>query len=55
MSGYSYQSSSYSSGGGGGADAAFNAADTNNDGRVDLGEFRSFIGKFTSQSSFLSL
>jgi hypothetical protein len=42
MANYSYQS--YSSGGGGGADAAFNAADANSDGRVDLGEFRNFLG-----------
>jgi len=27
------------------ADAAFNSADINRDGRVDLNEFRSFIGK----------
>ena len=45
MANYSYQSS-YSSGGGlDGADAAFNSADVNRDGRVDLGEFRSFLGK----------
>ncbi len=27
------------------ADAAFNQADANRDGRVDLGEFRNFVGK----------
>jgi hypothetical protein len=43
MANYSYQSSSQSSGGG--ADAAFQQADANRDGRVDLGEFRSFLGK----------
>jgi hypothetical protein len=47
---YSYESSSYSSSGGaGGADAAFQQADTNQDGRVDLGEFRNFVGKFFSK------
>ena len=44
MSGY-YQSSSQSSGGGGAMDGAFQQADANRDGRVDLGEFRSFLGK----------
>ena len=48
MANYAYQSSSYSSGGG--ADAAFNAADVNSDGRVDLGEFRNFVGRFSFQS-----
>jgi len=42
----SYESSSFSSGGGANvADAAFNQADINSDGRVDLGEFRQFLGK----------
>ena len=46
MANYSYQASSYSSGGGaGGADAAFQQADSNRDGRVDIGEFRNFLGK----------
>ncbi len=46
MANYSYESSSYSSGGGAGvADAAFQQADANQDGRVDLGEFRNFVGK----------
>ena len=40
MASYSYQS--YSSGGG--ADGAFQQADANSDGRVDLGEFRNFLG-----------
>jgi Ca2+-binding EF-hand superfamily protein len=43
MANYSYQSSSFSSGGG--ADSAFQQADANNDGRVDLGEFRNFVGQ----------
>jgi hypothetical protein len=42
MANYSYQSSGYSSGVG--ADAAFNAADTNSDGQLDLGEFSNFVG-----------
>ena len=47
MANYSYESSSFSSssGGAGGADAAFQQADANQDGRVDLGEFRNFVGK----------
>lgn len=45
MANYSYQQSSYSSGGGAGADSAFSQADSNQDGRVDLNEFRNFIGK----------
>ena len=45
MANYSYQSSSFSSGGG--ADAAFNAADANSDGRVDLGGCRSFLEMVT--------
>lgn len=46
MANYSYESSSFSSGGSaGGADAAFQQADANNDGRVDLSEFRNFVGK----------
>ena len=46
MANFAYESSSFSSGGGaGGADAAFQQADANNDGRVDLGEFRNFVGK----------
>ena len=47
MANYSYQSASYSSGGGGGgnADAVFQQADVNQDGRIDLGEFRNFLGK----------
>ena len=44
MANYSYQSSSYSSGGNGG-DAAFQQADANSDGRIDLNEFRNFLGK----------
>jgi hypothetical protein len=53
MANYSYQSSNLSSGGGGSSsvEAAFNAADANRDGRVDINEFRSFIGK----SIFLSI
>jgi hypothetical protein len=43
MANYSYQSSSNF--GGGGADVAFQQADANSDGRVDLGEFRSFLGQ----------
>jgi len=30
------------------ASAAFQQADTNNDGRVDLNEFRNFVGKIIS-------
>ncbi len=48
MANYSYESSSYSSGGGAGggvAEAAFQQADANSDGRVDLGEFRNFLGE----------
>lgn len=52
MANYSYESSSYSSssGGaaGGSAESAFNQADANNDGRVDLNEFRNFLGRFSS-------
>ena len=52
----SYESSSYSSGGfggagfaaGGGADAAFAAADTNQDGTLDQGEFGNFVGTYFS-------
>jgi hypothetical protein len=47
MANYSYESSSYSSGGGGGnvAEAAFQQADANSDGRVDINEFRNFLGE----------
>jgi hypothetical protein len=46
MANYSYQSSSYSSGGGGGdAEAAFQEADANRDGRLDINEFRNFLGE----------
>ena len=46
MANYSYESSSFSSGGGAAsANDAFQQADINNDGRVDLDEFRSFLGK----------
>jgi hypothetical protein len=39
------------------ADAAFNSADINRDGRVDLNEFRSFIGKpiFFQSLCFVSI
>jgi hypothetical protein len=48
MANYGFQSSSYSSGGGAsGADAVFQQVDANSDGRVDLGEFRNFLGKMT--------
>jgi len=43
MANYSYQSGG--AGGAGGVEAAFNSADLNQDGRVDLGEFRNFLGK----------
>jgi hypothetical protein len=45
-SSYSYDAS-YSSGGaaGGTADSVFNQVDANRDGRVDLGEFRNFVGQ----------
>ncbi|CAF3406455.1 unnamed protein product, partial [Rotaria socialis] len=42
MAGYSFQSSSSS---GGGADSAFQQADANGDGRVDINEFRNFLGQ----------
>ena len=49
MANYSYQSASYGSSGGGGAsavaDSEFQQADSNSDGRLDIGEFRRFIGK----------
>ena len=41
MASYSYQSSSSS---GGGADGAFQQADANRDGRVDINEFRNYLG-----------
>ena len=50
MANYSYQSSSYGSSGGGAAavaDSEFQQADINSDGRLDIGEFRRFIGKVT--------
>jgi hypothetical protein len=48
MANYGFQSSSSSSGGGAsGADAIFQQVDANSDGRVDLGEFRNFLGKMT--------
>ncbi|CAF4024582.1 unnamed protein product, partial [Rotaria magnacalcarata] len=43
--GSSFESSSFSSGGGGGADSAFQQADVNGDGRVDINEFRNFLGQ----------
>ena len=48
MANYSYESSSYSSnnGGFGVADAAFQQADANRDGRLDINEFRNFLGKY---------
>ena len=49
MANYSYQSSSFSSGGGPGGDTAFQQADSNRDGRLDLGEFRNFLGRFSFQ------
>ena len=54
MANYSYQSSSYSSGGGAGGaggDSAFQQADSNRDGRIDLGEFRNFLGRFLLERS----
>jgi hypothetical protein len=45
MTNYSFQSSSFGSGGGGAAENIFEQADVNHDGRLDLGEFRSLIGK----------
>ena len=49
MANYSYQSASYGSSGGGTAvaDSEFQQADSNSDGRLDIGEFRRFIGKAT--------
>jgi Ca2+-binding EF-hand superfamily protein len=48
MANYSYQSSSYSSNGAsGGADGAFQQADANQDGRIDLNEFRNFLGRLS--------
>lgn len=55
MANYSYQSSYSSGGGAGGAGGAFQQADANNDGRVDLGEFRSFLGMFSGCSAMASM